>query len=100
MTTKKQLVEALSEYYDDEEDAKYNAENFLGGLEEIIEEALKKDGEFALPGLIKFTTKVKPAVKKGTPVYNPFTKETGKSKGKPASTQVKVRPLTRLKNMV
>jgi nucleoid DNA-binding protein len=55
-------------------------------------------GEFALPGLLKVTTVKKPA-KKARKGINPFTGEETMFKAKPASIQVKVRPLKKLKEM-
>ena len=56
-------------------------------------------GTFTVPGLMKVTTKRKPATKarKGT---NPFTGEEMMFKAKPARTVVKVRPLKKVKDMV
>ena len=100
MPTRNQLVNALVEYIDTDDDPKTIVGDVLDGLEAEMESILKDSGEFLMPGLFKVVTKKKPAVKKGTPVYNPFTKETTKSKGKPASMRVMVRPMTRLKAMV
>ena len=55
-------------------------------------------GEFVLPGVLKINTKKKPAVKAGMR-KNPFTGEMKMGKPKPASVQVKVRPLKKLKDM-
>jgi nucleoid DNA-binding protein len=55
-------------------------------------------GEFVLPGLFKISTKKKPAVKAGMR-RNPFTGQMVMGKAKPASVQVKVRPLQKLKGM-
>lgn len=55
-------------------------------------------GEFVLPGILKINTKKKPAVKAGMR-KNPFTGEMAMGKAKPASVQVKVRPLQKLKSM-
>lgn len=70
----------------------------LGGL---MEGHLKKRGgagTFTMPGLLKVVTKHKPAqrARKG---LHPITKEPTMFKAKPASVQVKVRPLKKLKDM-
>ena len=69
----------------------------LGGL---IEGHIKKRscGEFVMPGLFKIVTVKKPArrARKG---INPFTGEETMFAAKPASTQVKLRPLKKLKEM-
>ncbi|MBU2707236.1 HU family DNA-binding protein [Zooshikella marina] len=78
---------------------KKDVSNVLDGLSEVIERHIKKRGcgEFTLPGLLKITTKKKPAVKARKGV-NPFTGEEMMFKAKPASMQVKVRPLKKLKD--
>ncbi|MBU2711269.1 HU family DNA-binding protein [Zooshikella harenae] len=78
---------------------KKDVSNVLDGLTEVIERHIKKRscGEFTLPGLLKITTKKKPAVKARKGV-NPFTGEEMMFKAKPASMQVKVRPLKKLKD--
>ncbi|MEM7014549.1 MAG: HU family DNA-binding protein [Verrucomicrobiota bacterium] len=69
----------------------------LGG---VIEAHIRKKsvGEFVLPGLLKIQSIAKKAVpaRKG---INPFTKEEQMFKAKPATVQVKVRPLKKLKDM-
>lgn len=69
-------------------------------LSVLIERHVKKRacGEFVLPGLLKITTVKKPA-RKARKGINPFTGEETVFKAKPASTQVKVRPLKKLKEM-
>ncbi len=54
-------------------------------------------GTFTLPGLLKITTVKKPATKARKGI-NPFTGEETMFKAKPASIQVKVRPLKKLKD--
>ena len=72
----------------------------LDHLSAGIERHIKKGGagEFVMPGLFKITTRKKPAVKarKGK---DPFTGEIRMFKAKPASVQVKVRALKKLKDM-
>ena len=69
-------------------------------LDELIERHIKKRGcgEFTLPGLLKIVTKKKPAQKARKGVPNPFKPgELMDVPAKPASIQVKVRPLKKLK---
>ncbi|WP_163836682.1 HU family DNA-binding protein [Spartinivicinus ruber] len=71
----------------------------LDELTDLMERHIKKRGcgEFVLPGLLKVVTKKKPATKARKGV-NPFTGEEMMFKAKPASVQVKVQPLKRLKD--
>ncbi|MCL6416313.1 HU family DNA-binding protein [Aestuariirhabdus sp. Z084] len=71
----------------------------LDELSVLMERHIKKRscGEFTLPGLLKVTTVKKPAVKARKGI-NPFTGEETMFKAKPATTQVKVRPLKKLKD--
>ena len=69
-------------------------------LSGLVERHVKKRGcgEFTLPGLLKIVTKKKPAQKARKGVPNPFRPgELMDVPAKPASTQVKVRPLKKLK---
>lgn len=69
-------------------------------LGELVERHIKKRGcgEFTLPGLLKIVTKKKPAQKAKKGVPNPFKPgEMMDVPAKPASIQVKVRPLKKLK---
>jgi nucleoid DNA-binding protein len=72
----------------------------LDELSNVIEGHIKKRacGEFVLPGLLKVTT-VKKKATKARKGINPFTGEETMFKAKPASTQVKVRPLKKMKDM-
>lgn len=72
----------------------------LDELSDIIEGHIKKRacGEFVLPGLMKIVTVKKPA-RKARKGINPFTGEETVFAAKPASTQVKIRPLKKLKEM-
>lgn len=69
-------------------------------MENMIEAHLKPRscGEFLLPGLLKIVKIAKPATKSRKGI-NPFTGEETVFKAKPASKQIKIRPLTRLKGM-
>lgn len=70
-------------------------------LSALMEGHLKKRGgagQFTMPGLFKVVTKHKPATKARKGV-NPFTGEPTMIKAKPASVQVRVRPLKKMKDM-
>ena len=74
-------------------------------LQAMIESELKKGKKtdaksFTIPGLCKIVTKYKPAQKGGEKKTNPFTGEEMITQPKPASQQVKIRPLKALKDMV
>ena len=67
---------------------------------------IKKDlgtrgpGAFTVPGLMKIQVRKKPAQKAIKNWTNPFTGEIQTKPAKPASKQVKIRPLKALKDMV
>ena len=65
----------------------------------LMEGHLKKRaaGTFTMPGMFKVVTKQKPA-RKARKGVNPFTGEETMLKAKPASTQVKIRPLKKMKD--
>ena len=68
----------------------------------IVERHIKKGsaGQFTLPGLLKVRTVKKPARKAQKGVPNPFRPgELMDIAAKPASVQVKVRPLKKMKDM-
>ena len=73
----------------------------LAGLisKELSKGKKTEDKQFTIPGLCKIVTKYKPAQKERKGI-NPFTKEETIFKAKPASQQVKIRPLKALKDMV
>ncbi|GAA5315293.1 MAG: HU family DNA-binding protein [Candidatus Pelagadaptatus aseana] len=95
--TKTQIVSQIA---DNTELTKKQVQSVLDELNDIIEGHIKKRscGEFVLPGMMKITTVKKPArrARKG---INPFTGEETTFAAKPASTQVKVRPLKKMKDM-
>lgn len=93
-------TQILAEIAESTELTKKQVGAVLDELTDIIERHIKKRacGEFVLPGLLKVTTVKKPATKARKGI-NPFTKEEVMFKAKPASTQVKVRPLKKLKDM-
>ncbi|WP_317929134.1 HU family DNA-binding protein [Halioxenophilus sp. WMMB6] len=96
--TKTQMLNQLSETTSV---PKKQVQAVLDELSNIIAGHLKKRGgcgDFVLPGLMKVTTVKKPA-KKARKGINPFTGEETTFKAKPASVQVKIRPLKKLKEM-
>jgi len=68
-------------------------------LGNLIGSELNAGNAFAVPGLLKVTTRIKEAVPAGMRA-NPFTGESKWGEAKPAVTQVKVRPLKGLKDKV
>lgn len=97
--TKSELINELAEYVPESTSARKIAAGVLEGLADVMARSVspKGVGEFTLPGVIKVTTRKKPAVKKGTLVRNPATGEMIPSQGRPASMQVKARVLSKLK---
>ncbi|WP_237066581.1 HU family DNA-binding protein [Microbulbifer guangxiensis] len=93
-------TQILNEIAENTELSRKQVQSVLDELSNVIEGHIKKRavGEFALPGLMKITTVKKPA-KKARKGINPFTGEETVFKAKPASIQVKVRPLKKLKEM-
>ena len=72
----------------------------LDELESLMDRSIRKRGvgEFTLPGLLKISTVKRPAKKARKNVPNPFKPgELMDVAAKPASTQVKIRPLKKLK---
>jgi len=96
--TKSQIFQQIAE---DTELTKRDVEAVFGSLEGIIEKNLKPRGPqtFTIPGLMKIAVKKKPAQKARTG-RNPATGEEIQIPAKPASKQVKVRPLKNLKEMI
>lgn len=94
-------TEILNRVAEASEVPKKDVASVLDALSEEIRKSLSKRGprEFTIPGLCKITVKVKPATKARKGV-NPFTGEDCVFKAKPASNQVKIRPLKKLKDMV
>ena len=85
--TKKQVAEVL--------------DSLSGQISKALSTGKKTDEKsFTIPGLCKIVTKYKPAVKGGEKKENPFNPgEMIITKPKPASQQVKIRPLKALKDM-
>ena len=73
---------------------------FFDELGKLIKNELGKKGPglFVVPGLMKVIMVQKPAVKARKGI-NPFTKQEVMFKAKPASRQIKIRPLKNLKDM-
>ncbi len=72
----------------------------MDALTDVMATSLKKNGSFSLVGLAKMTVVKKPAVKGGKMVRNPFTGEMVPQKPKPASKNVRIRPMKALKDMI
>ena len=96
--TKSQIVGHLSEKSGL---TKVQINGVLDTLSELMVKELSQKGpmKFVLPGVMKVSSKKKPATKarKGT---NPFTGEEMMFKAKPASKKVRALPLKSLKAMV
>ena len=96
--TKTQMLTQIAE---STELSRKQVQSVLDELSDVIAGHLKKRGgcgDFVLPGLMKITTVKKPA-RKARKGINPFTGEETVFKAKPASVQVKIRPLKKLKEM-
>ena len=93
--SKSELVDLLSV---DCDVSKGDVKRVLSSLERLMEASIARRGmgSFTLPGLMKITTLRRPAVKARRGI-NPFTGEATWFKAKPARTQVKIRPLPKLK---
>ena len=97
--TKTQVLNQIAE---NTELSRKQVQSVLDELSDIIEGHIKKRavGEFVMPGLMKVTSVKKPARKARKNVPNPFKPgETMDVAAKPASVQVKIRPLKKLKDM-
>ena len=94
-------TEILANIAEATELTKKDVSNVIDALAEEIRKSLGRRGpeQFTIPGLCKITVKHKPATKARKGV-NPFTGEEMMFKAKPASKQVKIRPLKKLKDMV
>ncbi|WP_027710459.1 HU family DNA-binding protein [Zooshikella ganghwensis] len=94
--TKGQL---LSEIAETTELSKKEVDAVMESLADIMGWHISKRGcgEFVFPSLFKIKTKKKPAVRARKGV-NPFTGEEMMFKAKPASMQVRIQPLKRLKD--
>jgi nucleoid DNA-binding protein len=95
-------TQILTQIADNTELSKKQVQSVLDQLTDIIEGHIKKRavGEFVLPGLLKISAVKKPAKKARKNVPNPFKPgELMDVAAKPASVQVKIRPLKKLKDM-
>ena len=97
--TKSALVKEIASYIPEGETNPVSVTKaVLEGLGDVMERSIRPGGlgQFMLPGLVKITTRVKPAIKKGTLVRRPGSSEMVPSKGRPKSMRVKARALKRL----
>lgn len=78
--------------------SKKRVNEVFAALEDVLADQMKTDGagEFTLPGLAKFTTATRPAVKARKGI-NPFTGEETVFAARPESRTVKIRALKKLK---
>ncbi|WP_299734397.1 HU family DNA-binding protein [uncultured Endozoicomonas sp.] len=93
-------TQMLSEIAENTGLSRRQVNDVMDELGDLVERHIKKRGcgEFTLPGLLKIITKKKPAQKAKKGVPNPFRPgELMDVAAKPASIQVKVRPLKKLK---
>lgn len=95
--TKSQILNEIAE---NTELSRKQVQAVFDELGTLIHRHIKKRGvdQFTVPGLMKITVKSKPA-QKARKGINPFTGEETMFKAKPASRQVKIRPLKKLKDM-
>ena len=93
--TKSQIVSSLA---DSTGLTKKQVSSVMDEYDVLVQRSIKKRsvGEFTVPGMMKITTKSKPATKARKGI-NPFTGEEQMFKAKPASMAVKIRPLKKLK---
>lgn len=94
--TKSEIYTILAEH---NELTKRQVADVFDTLNAIVAADLKKGTPVNIPGMMKLTVKKKPATKARKGI-NPFTGEPTVFKAKPASKQVKIRPLKALKDMV
>lgn len=92
--TQSQLVTAVA---DRAELSKNDAKRALSALEEIVLEELGNAQKVRIGGLVQLTVRVKPATKKRKG-RNPATGEEIEIAAKPASVDVRARPLARAKS--
>ena len=95
--TKSQILNEIAE---STELSRKQVQAVFDELGTLIHRHIKKRAadQFTVPGLMKITVKNKPA-QKARKGINPFTGEETMFKAKPASRQVKIRPLKKLKDM-
>jgi nucleoid DNA-binding protein len=78
---------------------KDQVEAVLEALQEVAISSLKSDGEFVIPGLVKITSKDKPATSERQ-AMNPFTKLSITIPAKPASKKLAAKPVGPLKKAI
>jgi nucleoid DNA-binding protein len=95
--SKTQILNQISE---NTELSRKQVQSVLDELTDIIDDHVRKRAcdEFVMPSLFKIVTVKKPA-RKARKGINPFTGEEQMFAAKPASIQVKIRPLKKLKEM-
>ena len=91
--TQTQLVNAVAERADL---PKSDAKRAIAALEEVVIEQIGNAQKVRLGGLVQLTVRVKPATKK-RPGRNPATGEEITIAAKPASVDVRARPLAKAK---
>ena len=94
----REIVDTINEDRGEgEEISRKDVKEVISQYHLIILGEVEDNGVFAIPGIVKFVRKFKPAreKRKGT---NPFTGEKCVFKAKPATYVVKARPLTKVKN--
>jgi DNA-binding protein HU-beta len=91
--TQSQLVNAVA---DRAELSKADAKRAVAALEEVILEQLGNAEKVRIGGLVQLTVRVKPATKK-RPGRNPATGEEITIPAKPASVDLRARPLAKAK---
>jgi DNA-binding protein HU-beta len=91
--TQSQLIAAVA---DRAEVSKADAKRALAALDEVVLEELGNAQKVRLGGLVQLTVRVKPATKKRTG-RNPATGEAITIAAKPASVDVRARPLAKAK---
>lgn len=94
--TKTQIVSLIAEKANL---SKSQVTNVLELIEEMAIDQLKSSGAFVVPGLVKLTSKDKPATPERQGV-NPFTKAPVTIPAKPASKKVAARPVGSLKKAI
>jgi DNA-binding protein HU-beta len=92
--TQAQLVTAVADRADI---SKAEAKRVLEALDEIVLEQLGNAEKVRIGGIVQLTVRVKPATKKRTG-RNPATGEEITIAAKPASVDVRARPLAKAKN--
>jgi DNA-binding protein HU-beta len=91
--TQSQIVAAVADRVDL---SRADAKRALDALDEIVLEELGNAQKVRLGGLVQLTVRVKPATKK-RPGRNPATGEEITTAAKPASVDVRARPLAKAK---